>query len=90
MLSVTKNYGQSFFSFPLINFYIKNVLKNRIKLFRFAAFRERKSQIEKDVSRTDRSHPFYLGDNNSNVNLLQVMCCNRSQLLVKKTQIEFV
>lgn len=38
---------------------------------RFAAFRERKTQIEKDVSRTDRSHPFYVGDNNPNVNLLQ-------------------
>ena len=39
---------------------------------RFASFRERKTQIEKDIGRTDRSHPFYLGDNNPNVALLQV------------------
>ena len=39
---------------------------------RFAAFRERKTQIEKDIGRTDRSHPYYLGDNNPNVALLQV------------------
>ena len=38
---------------------------------RFAAFRERKTQIEKDIGRTDRSHPFYLGDNNPNVALLE-------------------
>jgi len=38
---------------------------------RFASFRERKTQIEKDIGRTDRSHPFYLGDNNPNVALLQ-------------------
>jgi len=38
---------------------------------RFAAFRERKTQIEKDIGRTDRSHPYYLGDNNPNVALLQ-------------------
>jgi len=38
---------------------------------KFAAFRERKTQIEKDIGRTDRSHPFYVGDNNSNVALLQ-------------------
>jgi hypothetical protein len=39
---------------------------------RFAAFRERKTQIEKDIGRTDRSHAYYLGDNNPNVALLQV------------------
>lgn len=38
---------------------------------RFAAFRERKTQIEKDIGRTDRSHPYYMGDNNPNVALLQ-------------------
>ena len=38
---------------------------------RFAAFRERKTQIEKDIGRTDRTHPYYLGDNNPNVALLQ-------------------
>jgi len=38
---------------------------------RFAGFRERKSQIEKDIGRTDRSHPHYVGDNNPNVSLLQ-------------------
>jgi len=38
---------------------------------RFAAFRERKSQIEKDIGRTDRNHPFFEGDDNPNVALLQ-------------------
>jgi len=38
---------------------------------RFAGFRERKSQIEKDIGRTDRSHPHYQGDHNPNVALLQ-------------------
>lgn len=38
---------------------------------RFAGFRERKTQIEKDIGRTDRTNAFYLGDNNSNVALLQ-------------------
>ena len=38
---------------------------------RFSAFRERKTQIEKDVFRTDRTHPFFAGDNNKNVALLQ-------------------
>jgi len=38
---------------------------------RFAGFRERKTQIEKDIGRTDRSHPYYMGDNNPNVALLQ-------------------
>ncbi|XP_071697295.1 uncharacterized protein [Rutidosis leptorrhynchoides] len=37
---------------------------------RFTKFRERKSLIEKDVVRTDRSVPFYEGDENPNVNLL--------------------
>ena len=38
---------------------------------RFTAFRERKTQIEKDVSRTDRTHPFFAGDDNKNIDLLQ-------------------
>ncbi|XP_018007297.1 TBC1 domain family member 15 isoform X2 [Hyalella azteca] len=37
---------------------------------RNSGFRERKSLIEKDVNRTDRSHPFYEGDDNPNVQLL--------------------
>eukprot|EP00092_Neocalanus_flemingeri_P010989 GFUD01011832.1.p1 GENE.GFUD01011832.1~~GFUD01011832.1.p1 ORF type:complete len:749 (+),score=210.13 GFUD01011832.1:88-2334(+) len=38
---------------------------------RFAAFKERKTQIEKDIGRTDRSHPYYEGDSNHNIALLQ-------------------
>ena len=38
---------------------------------RFSAFRERKVQIEKDVSRTDRTHPFFTGDANKNIDMLQ-------------------
>jgi hypothetical protein len=38
---------------------------------RFSAFRERKTQIEKDVFRTDRTHPYFEGDNNKNIDLLQ-------------------
>ncbi|ERN16643.1 TBC1 domain family member 15 isoform X1 [Amborella trichopoda] len=38
---------------------------------RFAKFKERKSLIEKDVVRTDRSIPFYDGDENPNVGLLR-------------------
>nr|XP_034174028.1 TBC1 domain family member 15 isoform X2 [Osmia lignaria] len=30
----------------------------------FSDYRDRKSLIEKDVNRTDRTHPYYLGDNN--------------------------
>lgn len=37
---------------------------------RFAALRDRKSLIEKDVSRTDRIHPDFEGDNNSNVMMM--------------------
>ena len=37
---------------------------------RFSAFRERKNQIEKDVLRTDRSHPFYEGAENPNLQTL--------------------
>ncbi|XVF48060.1 hypothetical protein PTKIN_Ptkin03bG0160300 [Pterospermum kingtungense] len=37
---------------------------------RFTKFRERKGLIDKDVVRTDRSLPFYDGDDNPNVNLL--------------------
>ncbi|GIY88034.1 hypothetical protein CDAR_516172 [Caerostris darwini] len=38
---------------------------------RFSALRDRKSLIEKDVSRTDRTHPFFEGENNTNVQMLQ-------------------
>ncbi|XP_047157395.1 TBC1 domain family member 15 isoform X2 [Vigna umbellata] len=38
---------------------------------RFTKFRERKGLIEKDVVRTDRSIPFYEGDDNPNVNILR-------------------
>lgn len=38
---------------------------------RFSALRERKSLIEKDASRTDRTHPFYFGENNPNIQILQ-------------------
>ncbi|RDX87299.1 TBC1 domain family member 15, partial [Mucuna pruriens] len=38
---------------------------------RFTKFRERKGLIEKDVVRTDRSLPFYEGDDNPNVNVLR-------------------
>lgn len=37
---------------------------------RNTGFRDRKSLIEKDVNRTDRSHPFYEGEDNPNVDLL--------------------
>ncbi|CAK9868811.1 unnamed protein product, partial [Sphagnum jensenii] len=37
---------------------------------RFAKFRERKHRVEKDVVRTDRTLPFYDGDDNPNVDLL--------------------
>ncbi|KAK9506446.1 hypothetical protein O3M35_008384 [Rhynocoris fuscipes] len=37
---------------------------------RFADFRERKNLIEKDVNRTDRSLPFFSGENNPNLSLL--------------------
>jgi hypothetical protein len=38
---------------------------------RFGAFRERKTQVEKDIYRTDRTHPFFEGDDNENVEMLQ-------------------
>ncbi|KAH7444094.1 hypothetical protein KP509_02G064400 [Ceratopteris richardii] len=38
---------------------------------RFTKFRERKSRIEKDVVRTDRSFEFYAGDDNSNIMTLR-------------------
>ncbi|KAJ7539104.1 hypothetical protein O6H91_11G077100 [Diphasiastrum complanatum] len=38
---------------------------------RFAKFRERKSRVEKDVVRTDRSLPFYADDENPNITLLR-------------------
>ncbi|XP_077529886.1 TBC1 domain family member 15/17 isoform X3 [Haemaphysalis longicornis] len=37
---------------------------------RFADFRERKNLVEKDVSRTDRTHAFYQGANNAKVEML--------------------
>ncbi|XP_054263232.1 TBC1 domain family member 15-like isoform X2 [Macrosteles quadrilineatus] len=37
---------------------------------RFSDYRDRKSLIEKDVNRTDRTHPFFEGENNSNLALL--------------------
>jgi len=37
---------------------------------RFSDFRDRKSLIEKDVNRTDRTHPFFEGENNANLGLL--------------------
>lgn len=37
---------------------------------RFSGFKERKSLIEKDVNRTDRTMPFYAGDNNPNLTIL--------------------
>ncbi|XP_057376662.1 TBC1 domain family member 15-like [Daphnia carinata] len=38
---------------------------------RFAAFKQRKDLIEKDVNRTDRTIPFYAGENNANVSTLR-------------------
>ncbi|XP_013187321.2 TBC1 domain family member 15 isoform X2 [Amyelois transitella] len=38
---------------------------------RFAEYRDRKSLVEKDVNRTDRTHPYYAGDNNPNLTVLQ-------------------
>ncbi|XP_055822725.1 uncharacterized protein LOC129891401 isoform X2 [Solanum dulcamara] len=46
----------------------KSITKEQAK--RFIKFRERKALIEKDVVRTDRSIPFYDGDDNSNVKCL--------------------
>lgn len=38
---------------------------------KFAKFRERKSRVDKDVVRTDRTLPFYEGDENPNVEKLR-------------------
>lgn len=38
---------------------------------RFSEYRDRKSLVEKDVNRTDRNHPFFAGDNNPNLVVLQ-------------------
>lgn len=38
---------------------------------KFAKFRERKSRVDKDVVRTDRTLPFYEGDDNPNVDILR-------------------
>ncbi|XP_075974891.1 TBC1 domain family member 15/17 [Anticarsia gemmatalis] len=38
---------------------------------RFSEYRDRKSLVEKDVNRTDRTHPFFAGDNNPNLLVLQ-------------------
>ncbi|RAL50154.1 hypothetical protein DM860_007828 [Cuscuta australis] len=46
----------------------KSISREQAK--RFTKFRERKGLIEKDVVRTDRTHSFYDGDENLNVNLL--------------------
>lgn len=37
---------------------------------RFSEFRDRKSLVEKDVNRTDRTHTFFAGDNNPNLLVL--------------------
>ncbi|KAG5308860.1 TBC15 protein, partial [Acromyrmex insinuator] len=37
---------------------------------RFSDYRERKSLIEKDVNRTDRTHPYYAGDSNPHLEQL--------------------
>ncbi|CAH0406795.1 unnamed protein product [Chilo suppressalis] len=34
---------------------------------RFSEYRDRKSLVEKDVNRTDRTHPFFAGDDNPNL-----------------------
>ncbi|KAG0553435.1 hypothetical protein KC19_12G011400 [Ceratodon purpureus] len=47
----------------------KTVSEDQAK--RFAKFRERKHRVEKDVIRTDRTIPFYEGDDNRNVELLR-------------------
>ncbi|KAJ8559902.1 hypothetical protein K7X08_003960 [Anisodus acutangulus] len=47
----------------------KSISKEQAK--GFTKFRERKHLIEKDVVRTDRSIPFYDGDDNSNVKCLR-------------------
>ncbi|XP_009593350.1 uncharacterized protein [Nicotiana tomentosiformis] len=47
----------------------KSISKEQAK--RFTKFRERKGLIEKDVVRTDRSIPFYEGDDNSNVKCMR-------------------
>lgn len=39
----------------------------------FSAYRDRKCQIDKDVKRTDRSLPFYSGDNNENLHTLEAI-----------------
>ncbi|XP_041987896.1 TBC1 domain family member 15 isoform X2 [Aricia agestis] len=38
---------------------------------RFSDYRDRKSLVEKDVNRTDRTHEFFAGDNNPNLILLE-------------------
>ncbi|XP_044592577.1 TBC1 domain family member 15-like isoform X1 [Cotesia glomerata] len=37
---------------------------------RFSDYRDRKSLIEKDVNRTDRTHPYYYGENNPHLSQL--------------------
>lgn len=39
----------------------------------FSAYRDRKCQIDKDVKRTDRSLPFYSGENNKNLHTLEAI-----------------
>lgn len=38
---------------------------------RFSAFKQRKDLIDKDVNRTDRTMPFYAGENNANITILR-------------------
>eukprot|EP00271_Cylindrocystis_brebissonii_P004040 TRINITY_DN15400_c0_g1_i1.p1 TRINITY_DN15400_c0_g1~~TRINITY_DN15400_c0_g1_i1.p1 ORF type:complete len:900 (-),score=212.27 TRINITY_DN15400_c0_g1_i1:760-3459(-) len=38
---------------------------------RFAKFREQRNRVEKDVVRTDRTQPFFLGDDNPNVAIMR-------------------
>lgn len=44
--------------------------KTKIQEDNFADYRERKTLIEKDVNRTDRTLEYYAGDNNPNIDML--------------------
>ena len=74
ILSSARNYMKHYILFQVSDYHR---MKNQWKSItsdqeeRFSAFRERKTQIEKDVNRTDRTHPFFSGDVNKNVDLLQ-------------------
>uniref|UniRef100_T1J7U5 TBC1 domain family member 15 n=1 Tax=Strigamia maritima TaxID=126957 RepID=T1J7U5_STRMM len=43
---------------------------SKVQELRFSDLRDRKSLIDKDVSRTDRAHPYFEGDNNDNLGIL--------------------